>query len=79
MPNQMFEIITPRASVSADVSFRSKFARAGASFWVSFNAAGVIADYREPDIVRVAPAPLYNSFMDVFQFGKIMESHASGK
>jgi len=35
-------------------------------------ASGVIADFREPCIIRMAPVPLYNSFDDVFTFGKLM-------
>ena len=34
---------------------------------------GVIADWREPDVIRIAPVPLYNSFEDTFKFYTILK------
>ena len=35
---------------------------------------GVIADWREPDVIRVAPVPLYNTFEDVYRFAEIFHA-----
>jgi len=40
-----------------------------------FMKKGVIADFREPNILRSAPVPMYNSYEDVYRFVEIMEGH----
>jgi kynureninase len=37
--------------------------------------AGVKCDFREPNVIRAAPTPLYNTFHEVWRFGKILQEH----
>jgi kynureninase len=48
-------------------------ARLGKRTHERLEQAGVICDWREPDVIRIAPTPLYNSFGDVFRFVDVLE------
>ena len=64
------EIITPKER-GCQLSIRVK--NGDKKLFDSITLKGVIADWREPDVIRVAPIPLYNSFQDVFKFYTILE------
>lgn len=69
-PDKYFEVITPTEERSCQLSV-VPYGR-GKELFNQLTAHGVIADWREPDVIRMAPVPLYNSFEDVFQFGQIL-------
>lgn len=46
----------------------------GKALFDYLTANGVIADWRNPNVIRMAPVPLYNSFEDIYQFGQILQS-----
>jgi kynureninase len=77
MPKGHFECITPRDPKARGCHLSLSVKKDGKKFLESLKLAGVIADYREPGIVRVAPVPFYNTYLDVYRFAQILESHVS--
>jgi kynureninase len=69
-PSDKFQIITPAdpAQRGAQLSLRLK--TNGRNVCDSLAKKGIICDWREPDIMRVAPVPLYNSFLDAYIFAE---------
>jgi len=45
----------------------------GKDFHKALTKAGVFCDWRNPNVIRLAPVPLYNSFEDVYRFGQVAE------
>jgi kynureninase len=72
-PNVKLEIITPRdeskrgCQISIFVHGKAK------ELFNELTKKGVIADWREPNVIRVAPVPLYNSFEDVWEFCNLLK------
>lgn len=66
------ELITPRDKYYRGAQLSLVFPGRGKAFFNALTRQGVIADWREPNVIRVAPVPLYNSFEDVYRFGEIV-------
>ena len=65
-----FEIITPpERGCQLSVFLHGE----GRSLFDYLMKAGVIVDWREPNVIRLAPAPFYCSYEDMYQFGQILK------
>jgi kynureninase len=70
-------IITPRApalrgcQLSLEVTSKRK---TGREVYQKLEASGVSCDWREPNVIRAAPTPLYNTFTDVYRFVELLKS-----
>ena len=64
------EIITPRNKAQRGAQLSMLVHGKGKAIFDKLSEAGVVADWREPNVIRLAPVPLYNSFEDVYYFGK---------
>lgn len=73
-----FEIITPKDESRRGGQLSILSHGMGKALFDAITKEGVIADWREPNVIRIAPVPLYNSFEDVYRFGAILEKAITG-
>jgi kynureninase len=69
-PHEGFAIITPRDPADRGAQLSLQITKNGRAICDRLTQQGLICDWREPDILRVAPVPLYNSFLDVHTFAE---------
>lgn len=66
--NPNIRIITPSHPDERGCQLSFQIKGANKSVFDALSKANVVADWREPDVIRIAPTPLYNSYTDVYTF-----------
>jgi kynureninase len=80
--HDVLEILTPAepGRRGAQLSVRVRAGRdAGKSLFEHLVARGVLGDWREPDVIRIAPTPLYNTFADCLRYAEAVQAWRNPK
>jgi kynureninase len=67
------EIITPGDPKERGCQLSLRIKKNGRALFNKLISKDVICDWREPDVIRVAPVPLYNTFDDIKRFSEILK------
>ena len=68
------DILTPRNPEKRGAQLSIRLKNFDKKIYSTLIESGYICDHRPPDILRIAPAPLYNSFEDIFNFSHFLKS-----
>lgn len=72
LTNRPIEIITPEIEKESGCQVSVLFPGLGKDLFDQLLDKGVIADWREPHVIRMAPVPMYSSFEDIYRFGETL-------
>ena len=70
------EVITPLDPHERGNQLSLVMKENGKDIFNKLGEKGVVCDWREPDVIRIAPSPLYNSYTDIYCFFEILKSLA---
>lgn len=73
IPKGRFEIITPLEDSQRGSQLSLYFENEGHKVFEELAKQGVVADWREPKVIRIAPAAMYNNYEDVYRFYEILK------
>ena len=78
LPGGAPEVITPRDPEQRGSQLSLRFGRQAQQLHEMLTRAGVICDFREPDCLRLAVAPLYTSYEELWKFVGLLAEHQHG-
>jgi kynureninase len=68
------EVITPRNEEEHGCQVSLLMQKEGRVVFTALQDQGIVVDWREPNVIRVAPVPLYNRFKDVWDFIQVLKA-----
>ena len=71
---EQFKIITPKKAEERGAQLSIIASERGKEIFDKLVQKGIIGDWREPNVIRISPVPLYNTFEDIYNFGKELSS-----
>jgi kynureninase len=77
IPGGFCKVVTPQAVGTRGAQLSVRVKTNPKELVDALGKQGVICDFRQPDIIRAAPVPLYNSFEDVFRFAEMVKRYAA--
>lgn len=72
--DERISVITPSNPDERGCQLSIRVKNSDKNLYKALTDKGVIADWREPDVIRVAPVPLYNTFTDVYKFTEVLKT-----
>jgi kynureninase len=72
IPTDRISVITPRDAAQRGAQLSIRVRGADKTLYDRITARGVVCDWRAPDVIRVAPVPLYNTFEEAWRFAQIL-------
>jgi len=70
-----FDIITPSEPEKRGCQLSLLFKERGREVFEALTGNGIVADWREPNVIRIAPVPLYNTWEDCYAFYDVLNRH----
>ena len=79
LSEKIIEVLTPRNENEKGCQVSMLMLKKGKDIFEKLSQQGIFADWREPDVIRIAAAPLYNTFEEVWTFGNKLQKILSSQ
>ena len=73
--SEYLTVITPKTAVDKGCQLSIIVKENGKKLFDYLNENGIMPDWREPDVIRMSPVPMYNSFEEVYHIGEVLKTY----